>query len=113
VKRDIESSCGALLGCDRPGPWQELVEAIIRPEIDEADEDIGEIGLGLDSVELDKVDGVRLELRGPARMIRKRGRLFVTGQGLIVMCRNLREALELMATARQPETDLAVSRAVP
>jgi len=35
-------------GC--PGPWKELVEAIVRPEIDEADENIGKIGLGLDVV---------------------------------------------------------------
>ena len=36
-------------GC--PGPWKELVEAIVRPEIDEADENIGKIGLGLDVVQ--------------------------------------------------------------
>jgi hypothetical protein len=30
---------------------KELVEAIVRPEIDEADENIGKIGLGLDVVQ--------------------------------------------------------------
>jgi hypothetical protein len=54
VKRESDSSGGALLlrarGC--PGPWKELVEAIVRPEIDEADENIGKIGLGLDVVQL-------------------------------------------------------------
>jgi hypothetical protein len=53
VKRESDSSGGALLllarGC--PGPWKELVEAIVRPEIDEADENIGKIGLGLDVVQ--------------------------------------------------------------
>jgi hypothetical protein len=34
-----------------PGPWEELVEAIVRPEIDEADENIGKVGLGLDVVQ--------------------------------------------------------------
>ena len=53
MKRESDSSGGALLllarGC--PGPWKELVEAIVRPEIDEADENIGKIGLGLDVVQ--------------------------------------------------------------
>jgi hypothetical protein len=53
VERESDSSGGALLllarGC--PGPWKELVEAIVRPEIDEADENIGKIGLGLDVVQ--------------------------------------------------------------
>ena len=31
-----------------PGPWQELVEAIVRPEINQAGEAIGEPGLGID-----------------------------------------------------------------
>jgi hypothetical protein len=57
VKRDIESSYGALqLAWGGPAPWQELVEATIRPEIDKADEDIGEVGLGLDTVELAGLD---------------------------------------------------------
>ena len=53
MKRESVSSGGALLvlvrGC--PGPWKELVEAIVRPEIDEADENIGKIGLGLDVIQ--------------------------------------------------------------
>jgi len=35
-----------------PGPWEEFVEAIVGPEIDEADENIGEVGLRVDALEL-------------------------------------------------------------
>ena len=41
----------ALLACGSPSPRQEFVAAIVRPEIDEADENIGQIGLGLDAVQ--------------------------------------------------------------
>jgi len=53
VKRESDSSGGALLllARGRLGPWKEFVEAIVRPEIDEADENIGKIGLGLDVVQ--------------------------------------------------------------
>jgi len=34
-----------------PGPRKELVEAIVGPEVDQADEDIGEPDLGLDTVQ--------------------------------------------------------------
>jgi hypothetical protein len=46
-------SGGALLLLARgsPSPRQEFVAAIVRPEIDEADENIGQIGLGLDAVQ--------------------------------------------------------------
>ena len=39
--------------CSRwqPSSRQEFVAAIVRPEIDEADENIGQIGLGLDAVQ--------------------------------------------------------------
>ncbi len=44
---------GALLLLARgsPSPRQEFVAAIVWPEIDEADENIGQIGLGLDAVQ--------------------------------------------------------------
>jgi len=44
---------GALLLLARgsPSPRQEFVAAIVRPEIDEADENIGQIGLRLDTVQ--------------------------------------------------------------
>ena len=35
-----------------PGPRQKLVEAVVRPEVDEAGEDIGEVGLRVDVLEL-------------------------------------------------------------
>ena len=52
VKRGNDSG-GALLLLARgsPSPRQEFVAAIVRPEIDEADENIGQIGLGLDAVQ--------------------------------------------------------------
>ena len=44
---------GALLlpACGSPSPRQEFVQAIVRPKVDEADENIGQIGLGLDAVQ--------------------------------------------------------------
>ena len=52
MKRENDSG-GALLLLARgsPSPRQEFVAAIVRPEIDEADENIGQIGLGLDAVQ--------------------------------------------------------------
>ena len=52
VKRENDSG-GALLLLARgsPSPWQKFVAAIVRPETDEADENIGQIGLGLDAVQ--------------------------------------------------------------
>ena len=52
MKRENDSG-GALLllACGSPSPRQEFVAAIVRPEIDEADENIGQIGLGLDAVQ--------------------------------------------------------------
>jgi hypothetical protein len=52
VKRENDSG-GARLLLARGGPSsrQEFVAAIVRPEIDEADENIGQIGLGLDAVQ--------------------------------------------------------------
>ena len=38
-------------GC-RPGPWQELVETVIWPEIDKLGEDVGKPCLWFDVVEL-------------------------------------------------------------
>ena len=45
MKRENDSG-GALLlpACGSPSPRQEFVQAIVRPEIDEADENIGQIG---------------------------------------------------------------------
>jgi hypothetical protein len=40
-----------LLARGSPSSRQEFVAAIVRPEIDEADENIGQIGLGLDAVQ--------------------------------------------------------------
>ena len=40
-----------MLARGSPSPRQEFVAAIVRPEIDEADENIGQIGLGLDAVQ--------------------------------------------------------------
>jgi hypothetical protein len=40
------------LGDGRPGPGQELVETIIRPEIDKPGQDVGKPGLRFDIVEL-------------------------------------------------------------
>ena len=40
-----------LLARGSPSPRQEFVAPIVRPEIDEADENIGQIGLGLDAVQ--------------------------------------------------------------
>jgi len=45
-----------LLAGSGPGPRQKLVEPIVRPEIDEADKDMGEVGLRLDAVELAGLD---------------------------------------------------------
>jgi hypothetical protein len=42
-----------------PCPWHEFVDARCGPEIDELDEDVGDVGLRLDVVELDGVDGLR------------------------------------------------------
>jgi hypothetical protein len=52
VKRESDSG-GALLLLVRggPSPRKELVQAIVGPEIDEAGEDIGEPGLGIDATE--------------------------------------------------------------
>ena len=52
MKRENDSG-GALLLLARgsPSSRQEFVAAIVRPEIDEADENIGQIGLGLDAVQ--------------------------------------------------------------
>ena len=50
MKRERDSSSALLwLARGGPGPGQELVEAIIRPEIDQAgNEDIGEPSLRVD-----------------------------------------------------------------
>ena len=39
-----------------PCPRQEFVQAIVRPEIDEAGEHVGELGLGVDAVEFAGLD---------------------------------------------------------
>ena len=49
MKRERNSSSALLwLARGGPGPGQELVEAIVRPEIDQAGEDIGEPSLRVD-----------------------------------------------------------------
>ena len=53
--------CPAFRG---PRPRQELVEAVVRPEIDEAGENIGEVGLRVDTLEL-----ARFNQRGNASPI--------------------------------------------
>lgn len=51
MKRESGSGGGAVLLLARggPGPWKEFVEAIVGPEIDQASEDIGKPGLGIDA----------------------------------------------------------------
>jgi hypothetical protein len=39
------------LACGGPGPWHQFIQAIVRPEIDEAGDHVGQIGLGVDAVE--------------------------------------------------------------
>jgi hypothetical protein len=57
VKRE-NGSGGALLLLARggPSPGKELVQAIVRPKVDEADENVGEIGLGLYAVQFVGLD---------------------------------------------------------
>jgi hypothetical protein len=57
VKRENDSG-GALLllAHGGPSPGKELVQAIVRPKIDEADENVGEIGLGLYAVQFASLD---------------------------------------------------------
>ena len=45
-----------LLACAGPGPWEKLIETIVRPQIDETREDVGEVGMGLYVVELAALD---------------------------------------------------------
>ena len=45
-----------MVAAGSPGPWEEFVEAVVRPEIDETGEDIGEIGLALDAVKFATLD---------------------------------------------------------
>ena len=45
-----------LLAHGGPSPGKELVQAIVRPKIDEADENVGEIGLGLYAVQFASLD---------------------------------------------------------
>ena len=52
MKRENYSSGVMLLPArGGPSPGKQLVEAIVRPEIDQADENIGEPGLRLDVVQ--------------------------------------------------------------
>ena len=57
MKRENDSG-GALLllAHGGPSPGKELVQAIVRPKIDEADENVGEIGLGLYAVQFASLD---------------------------------------------------------
>jgi hypothetical protein len=57
VKRENDSG-GALLllAHGGPSPGKELVQAIVRPKVDEADENVGEIGLGLYAVQFASLD---------------------------------------------------------
>ena len=50
------SSAPLLLARSGPGPWHELVEAIVRPEINQASEAIGEPGLGIDITQFGGLD---------------------------------------------------------
>ena len=49
----------------RPIPWHELVDTALGPSVDEAGEEVGEIGVRVDAVELARLDQ-RCE-RGPIR----------------------------------------------
>ncbi len=52
MKRENDSGCALLLVArGGPSPGNEFVQAIVRPKVDEADENIGEIGLGLYAVQ--------------------------------------------------------------
>jgi hypothetical protein len=52
MKRENDSGCALLLlARGAPSPGKEFVQAIVRPKVDEADENIGEIGLGLYAVQ--------------------------------------------------------------
>ena len=57
MKRASDSSSALLLlARSGPGPWQELVEAIVGPEINQAGKAIGEPGLGIDIAQFSGLD---------------------------------------------------------
>ena len=63
-----------------PCPRQELVETVIRPQIDEAGENIGEVGLRVDALEL-----ARFNQRSDASPVF--GSVVVAGEESVLSCK--------------------------
>ena len=51
-----------------PGPGQKLVEAIVRPEIDETGKHVGDVGLAVDAIQFASLD--QRSEHGPVRLRR-------------------------------------------
>ena len=46
----VSGGAAQFLARGGPGPWHKFIQAIVRPEIDEAGDRVGQIGLGVDAV---------------------------------------------------------------